>query len=75
MAKGRKPAIGGLARPEGFVDDVIIRTAKKVGKAIPRSKAVSAVRKKMGKSYYVDFGDFGKAKVSYSDSIRKPKKK
>lgn len=66
MAKGRKPAIGNVARPEGFVDDVVIAGAKAVGKAVAKTKPVNYARKKMGKSYYVDFGpEFGKAKVSY----------
>ena len=66
MAKGRKPAISNVARPQGFIDDVVIGAAKKVGKAVASRGPVNFARKKMGKSYYVNFGpDFGKAKVSY----------
>lgn len=74
MAKSRKPAITNVARPQGFVDDVVIGAAKKAAKAVAKTKPINYARKKMGKSYYVDFGpEFGKAKVSYSKSIPKRK--
>lgn len=34
MAKGRKPAIGGLARPEGFLDDVVYPIAQKAARKV-----------------------------------------
>ena len=36
MAKSRKPAIGGLARPEGFLDDMVYPLAQKATRAIGR---------------------------------------
>lgn len=41
MAKGRKPAIGGVARPEGFLDDVVYpivqKAARKASEKYPRA--------------------------------------
>ena len=34
MAKGRKPAIGGLARPEGFLDDVVRPVVQKAARKV-----------------------------------------
>lgn len=42
MAKGRKPAITGLARPEGIVDDIIIPAAQSL--ALGAARKVSRVR-------------------------------
>lgn len=73
MAK--KPAITGVGRPEGFIDDVVIAAAKRASKVVSKVKPVNAVRKKFGKSYYVDFGpEFGKAKVTHT-KFPKGKKK
>jgi hypothetical protein len=43
MAKGRKPAIGGLARPEGFLDDVVRPVVQKAAKAVAK-KTLSSQR-------------------------------
>jgi hypothetical protein len=34
VAKGRKPAIGGLARPQGFLDDVVYPIAQKAARKV-----------------------------------------
>lgn len=36
MAKGRKPAIAGVARPEGFLDDVVRPIIQKSAKAVAK---------------------------------------
>jgi uncharacterized protein YabN with tetrapyrrole methylase and pyrophosphatase domain len=36
MAKSRKPAIGGLARPEGFLDDVVYPIAQKAARKVQK---------------------------------------
>jgi len=45
MAKGRKPAIGGLARPEGFLDDIVRPVVQKAAKAVAK-KTLSPTRMK-----------------------------
>jgi hypothetical protein len=49
VAKGRKPAIDGLARPQGILDDVVYPIAQKAGrqiqKAARRTGAYNAWRK------------------------------
>jgi hypothetical protein len=41
MAKGRKPAIGGLARPEGFLDDIVRPVIQKAADKVAK-KTLSA---------------------------------
>jgi len=50
MAKGRKPAIGGLARPEGFLDDVVYPIVQKAARKVA-NKAMTGTSKKSYRIY------------------------
>jgi hypothetical protein len=41
MAKGRKPAIGGLARPEGILDDVVYPIAGKAARKVANKFSIA----------------------------------
>jgi len=57
MAKGRKPAIGGLARPEGFLDDVVRPVVQKAARKV-MSKTLKSGEPSIGQNLY-----YGAAKV------------
>ena len=46
MAKGRKPAITGVARPEGFLDDIVRPVIQKGAKVVKSKVWVNQVGKK-----------------------------
>lgn len=45
MAKGRKPAITGVARPEGFLDDVVRPVIQKVARKVADKAFVKSSKK------------------------------
>lgn len=57
MAKGRKPAIAGVARPEGFLDDVVRPVIQKGARAVQR-KTLKSGEPSIGQNLY-----YGAAKV------------
>ena len=57
MAKGRKPAIAGVARPEGFLDDVVRPIIQKGAKKV-MSKTLKSGEPSIGQNLY-----YGAAKV------------
>lgn len=46
MAKGRKPAIGGLARPQGFLDDVVYPIVQKGARKVQNAAFTSNLPRK-----------------------------
>lgn len=57
MAKGRKPAIAGVARPEGFLDDIVRPIIQKGAKKV-MSKTLKSGEPSIGQNLY-----YGAAKV------------
>ena len=51
MAKGRKPAIAGVARPEGFLDDVVRPVIQKAAKSV----GAGVIEKKMATTRAVNY--------------------
>jgi hypothetical protein len=50
MAKGRKPAIDGLARPQGILDDVVYPLVQKAARKVA-NKAMTGTSKKSYRTY------------------------
>lgn len=75
MAKGRKPAIDGLARPQGFLDDVVYPIAQKAARAV-MSKTLKAGEPSLREKAYwaaakAERAVTNKRVKSYSDTARK----
>jgi hypothetical protein len=70
MAKGRKPAIGGLARPEGFLDDVVYPIAQKAARKFPEMAARASSRR--GSSYVGKMNKaYGKMEIAIEEGRKK----